>query len=119
MPKLLIFAPCEKVLVDEKSKTVSLIVVLQEIHYKLPPGATPQPSAAIPMNWSVISLWQQEEPNDYGVEFEQRIVVENASGETVMASEAKWKFAGRNHRIIGNVPIIPLGSRELKVKLFY
>ncbi len=120
MPKLLLFAPCEKVLVDETSKSVSLIIVLQEIHYKLPPGTTLQPNAAISMNWSVISLWQQEEPADFGIEFEQRLVVENSAGVTIMASESKWTFAAdRNHRIVANVPLVPLGSRKLVLKLFY
>jgi hypothetical protein len=120
MPKLLLFAPCEKVLVDEASKAISLIVILQEVHYKLPPGTTLPPNAAIPMNWSVISLWQQEQPADFGVEFEQRLVVENSAGATVMANESKWTFAAdRNHRIVANVPVIPLGSRKLTLKLLY
>ncbi len=120
MPKLLLFAPCEKVLIDETSKTISLIVILQEIHYKLPPGTSLQPSAAIPMNWSVVSLWQQEEPADFGVAFEQRLVVENGTGAMVMANESKWTFElNRNHRIIANVPVVPVGSRKLTLKLLY
>jgi len=119
MPKLLLFAPCEKLLIDEQTHTVSLIVVLQEIHYKVPPGAQIQPNALLPMNWSVISLWHEEEPQDSGVEFEQRLVLENSAGTTLFANEVKWKFEKPSHRIVGNVPGIPIGSRRLTLRLFY
>lgn len=119
MPKLLLFAPCEKVLIDEQTKTVSLIVVLQEIHYKVPPGTQIQPNALLPMNWSVISLWQEEEMKDAGVEYEQRLVLENNAGTALFANEVKWKFERPSHRIIGNVPGIPIGSRRLMLRLSY
>jgi hypothetical protein len=120
MPKLLLFAPCEKVLVDEATHTTSLIVVLQEIHYKLPPG-TPalQPNAALPLQWSIVSLWQEEDPADAGVEFEQRIVLENNAGVALVTTDVKWKFTRPNHRIVANVPGLPLGSRKLLIKLSY
>ena len=119
MPKLLLFAPCEKVLIDEQTRTVSLIVILQEIHYKLPPGTQIQPNALLPMNWSVISLWQEEEPQDSGVEFEQRLVLENNAGAALFANEVKWKFEKPSRRIVGNVPGIPIGSRRLMLRLYY
>lgn len=119
MPKLLLFAPCEKVLVDEKSHTTSLIVILQEIHYKVPPGTQLQPNALLSMNWSVVSLWQEEEPADAGVEFEQRVVLENSAGTALIANEVKWKFEKPSHRIVGNVPGIPVGTRRLMLKLSF
>lgn len=119
MPSLLLFAPCEKLLVDEQSHSTSLIGILQEIHYKLPPGAQLQPNALLPMNWSVVSIWQEEEPADSGVEFEQRIVLENTGGKIFLENTVKWKFEKPSHRIVGNVPGLPIGSRKLTLKLSY
>jgi hypothetical protein len=120
MPKLLIFAPCEKVLVDELTHTVTLIGVLQEIHYKLPPGtAAPQPNSLLPLNWQIISLWQEEDPADAGVEFEQRVVLENSAGQVLFANEVKWRFTRPSQRMVANVPGLPIGSRRLMLRLFY
>ena len=120
MPKLLLFAPCEKALVDEQTHTLSVIAVLQEIHYKLPPGtAAPPAGAALPLQWSVVSLWQEEDPADAGVEFEQRIVLENTAGTVLLSNEQKWTFTQPNHRIVANIVGLPLGSRKLMLRLFY
>jgi hypothetical protein len=119
MPKLLLFAPCEKVLIDEQSKSISLIVVLQEIHYKLPPGAQIQPNAMLPIQWSVLTLWREEEPQDNNVEFEQQLSIETGAGTTLAVSEMKWKFTAPSHRIIAQVPGIPVSSRKINVKLAY
>src|SRR5579863_1752666 len=119
MPKLLLFAPCEKVLVDELTRTTSLIGVLQELHYKVPPGTPIQPNALLPLNWQVISLWQEEEPADAGVEFEQRLVLENTAGQALFANEVKWRFTRPSHRMVANVPGLPIGSRKLMLRLSY
>ena len=119
MPKLLIFAPCEKVLVDEVTKTVTLIGVLQELHYKVPPGTVMQPNSLLPLNWQVISLWQEEEQADAGVEFEQRLVLENSAGQALFTNEVKWRFTRPSQRMVANVPGFPIGSRKLMLKLFY
>ncbi len=120
MPKLLLFAPCEKAIVDEVSHTTSLIAIMQEIHYKVAPGApSPPPNAALPMHWSVVSLWQEEESADAGVEFEQRIVLENNAGAVLLSNEAKFKFDQPNHRIVASIVGFPLGYRKLALNLFY
>jgi hypothetical protein len=119
MPKLLLFAPCEKVLVDEMSHTTSLIAVLQEIHYKVPPGTQIQSGALLPMNWSIVSIWQEEDPADAEVEFEQRVLLENTAGKAFMENVVRWKFERPSRRIVGSVPGIPIGSRKLTLKLSY
>jgi hypothetical protein len=117
MPKLLLFAPCEKVLVDRTSNLVTLISLLQELHYKLPPGMPTPSNFALPLSWAVLSLWQ-EEPSDGGIQFEQKFVLENAAGVALMENIAPWQFTAANHRIIANVMGLPV-SRRLSLHLFY
>ena|SRR5579871_3094634 len=119
MPKLLLFAPCEKLLIDEQTKTISLIVILQEIHYKIPPGTQIQPGAMLPMQWSIVTLWREEEPQDSHVEFEQQLLIEGSGGDILSTNEARFKFTAPSHRMIAHVPGIPLGSRKINVRLAY
>jgi len=117
MPKLLIFAACEKVLVDQATKSVSLIALLQEVHYKVPPGVSVAQGFSLPMQWAALSLWQ-EEASDGGIDFEQKIVLEDATGVTLFENVTTWRFTGTNHRIIANVMGLPV-SRRLGLNLFY
>lgn len=117
MPKLLLFAPCERVLVDQQSNGVTLIALLQEVHYKVPPGAPLPPNFGLPLSWSVLSLWQ-EETVDSGIQFEQKLVLENAAGITSIENVTQWQFTASSHRIISNIMGLPV-SRRLNLHLFY
>ena len=119
MPKLLLFAPCEKVLTDQQTNTVSLIGILQEIHFRWPPGTPIQPNALLPINWSVIAVWQEEEQADAGVEFEQRLTLENPAGTMLFSNDVKWTFDTPSHRIVATIPGLPISWRKLTLKLFY
>ncbi|HUN56479.1 MAG TPA: hypothetical protein VMU41_00050 [Candidatus Binataceae bacterium] len=118
MPKLLLFVPCDKVIVDETTHSISIVDVLQELHYKLPPGVSVQPKSLLPVKWAALSLWQEEEPADSGLEFEQRLSVENQSGDVLLLNETKWKFEKPNHRIVANAMGLPV-ARRLVLKLSY
>jgi hypothetical protein len=118
MPKLLLFAPCEKAIIDGPSNMLSLIGVLHEIHYKLPPGTTVPPNFAVPMQWAVVALWQ-EEKSDAGIEYEQQVNLEDATGQLLMHAETRWKFdKGEFQRNIANVTGLPI-SRILTLALNY
>jgi hypothetical protein len=119
VPKLLLFAPCEKVLVDESSKSLTLIAVLQEIHYKVPPGASLPTNAGIPLQWSVVTLWH-EEPADAGVEFEQRLALATHANQILFESVSRWRFEKPNQRMIAHVSGFPAsGGRRLNLNLSY
>jgi hypothetical protein len=118
MPKLLIFAACEKVLLDQNTNSISLIALLQEVHFKVPQGAPLVPNASLPMQWAAISVWQEETPADSGVEFEQRVALENAAGQLLLENVAKWHFEKSSHRIVANVLGLPI-ARKLALSLTY
>jgi hypothetical protein len=119
MPNLLLFAPCEKVLVDQQTNTVSLIGILQELHFKWPPGTPIQANALLPLTWSIITLWQEEEQADAAVEFEQRLMLENAAGTSLFSNDVRWTFTRPSHRIVATIPGMPISWRRLTLKLSY
>jgi len=123
MPKLLIFAACEKAIVDEQSKVVSLLSLIENINVQFKPGAPPPPSnAAIPMPWAVVSIFKAT-PGDVGKTFEQRMIMEDGSATVLLQSpvaEFSLKQEGATHRIINQLNgmhIGTAGSRLLKCYL--
>lgn len=118
MPKLLLFAPCEKILIDQATNGVSLISVLQELHFKVPPGTQLQPNVSLPIGWTAVSLWQ-EEPADTGVEFEQKLVLHDAASRQLLEQVTKFQFQRPNHRIVANIMGMPTQSRQLTLVLYY
>jgi hypothetical protein len=117
MPRLVLFAACEKAIIDQNTNVLSLMSLLQDINVQLPPGITPPPNTAIPMSWTIVSVWQQA-PADQGKTFEQRCTLVTQSGATLMETpvagfETKTEF----HRVINQVMglhINPVGSRLVK-----
>jgi hypothetical protein len=117
MPKLILFAACERVLIDQRTNSATLIGALEEMHFKLPPGSLVLPAnTALPTQWAIFALWQ-EEPEDVGLEFEQRVTVENATGQIVIYNIAKFNFQQKRQRVVSNVVGLPY-SRQLLLNLF-
>src|SRR5208282_4342293 len=73
MPKLLVFAVCEKVLIDE-NKNISLIVLLQNVSASSPDKSEIPRNAITPKEWTVFAMWQPA-AEDYGREFNQIIQI--------------------------------------------
>jgi hypothetical protein len=53
MPKLLAYLPCEKVVVEEESKNISVLSILETVNVTLPKGgAAPAQPASMGMAWA-------------------------------------------------------------------
>ncbi len=74
MPKLLILAPCDNVLINKEFESASLVVILTQIAYPERPDPIPE-NALAPMRWFIFCQWIML-PEDVGVTFEQRIQME-------------------------------------------
>jgi hypothetical protein len=69
MPKLLIFVPCEKIIIDAGGNA-SLIVLLQDIGLEVP-AKTPVPREAVtPKEWAIFTAWKIA-TEDFGRTFKQ------------------------------------------------
>ena len=117
MPRLLLFAACEKVIVDQQTNVISLMSLLQDVNVQIPPGAPPPPlNAIIPINWTIVSIFLPES-TDGGKQFEQRAALVNAANVPLLQTPvAPFTFAGGPHRVLNQVNGMPIGyAGSLKV----
>ncbi len=122
MPKLLVFAPCEKVIISQDENNPTLIAILTAFtlqtdaeSLKKAIGESTSADAGIamvPLRWSVFCLWQRE-PSDGEQEFTQTIDIEAPGGDRVIISHRNtFSFtpAANTHRINLNFPGFPVGE---------
>jgi hypothetical protein len=118
MPRLLTIVPCEKVLFGE-DQTVSLVVVLAEIHFRIFPNISPPPpGATVFFNWAIFCQWQiglGEETE----EWEQSLSLVSKSGQLVFTNNARFEVPSAGiqvHRMVASldmVPFLPEGQYEI------
>jgi hypothetical protein len=119
MPKLLILAPCDNVLISGNVDTVSLIVVMTTVMFPKPPENVPL-GAVAPMRWFVFTNWAISKEDD-GKSFDQRIrMVQNE--QTYFDSVQQFELASDkiHHRMIAALYVFPLvaeGLCEIKLDL--
>jgi hypothetical protein len=113
MPRLLLFAACEKVIIDQQTNVLSLMSLLQDINVQIPPGAPLPPSnAIIPMQWTTVSIFLPES-EDSGKQFEQRVTLVSSSNVQLLQSPAAPFALTGPHRIISQVNGMPIGNAGL------
>jgi hypothetical protein len=119
MPKLLAYLPCEKVVVEDESKNVSVLSILETVTVSLPGGApSPGGKASIPMSWAIFTLWQKER-GEAG-EFESKSVLTSPEGEPLVetpVSKLDFGPGGRQQVInrMGSFPVWTPGACQLKL----
>jgi hypothetical protein len=86
MPTLLLFAPCEKVILDADG-LVSLITIIEKLQVVIPTGIQLAHNTAIPMRWQLIAMWIVD--NDEMGLYEQMADVAIEDGSIAMHTEPK------------------------------
>jgi len=109
MPKLLLFAPCEKVIVAQDGNTVSLITILQELTISVPPDVQIPADAKVPMQWYGFSLWQKQ-PGDEGKRYEQQIELADPDEGIVVSASSQFELTAPAHRILAIFSGFPVGQ---------
>jgi len=117
MPKLLIFVPCERVIVSGSEggdNTASLIAILEgvEVLKKVPLDA------AVPKPWVIFSLWTRSN-GDEDKNYEQICDMVAPSGKVAITSTLQFRFALRNHRINVHVNGLPIGEDGTYLLILY
>ena len=102
MPKLLAYLPCEKVVIEEDSRNISVLSILETVNVTLARGApAPAQNASIGMAWAIFTLWQKEK-GESG-EFESKSVLVSPAGEVLAETPAaKLGFATNTRQQIVN-----------------
>jgi hypothetical protein len=114
MPKLLLFAPCERVAIDLQNNP-TLISVLQEWTSD---AKEPIPANALAVQrWDIFALWYRTE-GDEGKEFVQTCELKGPSGQTTLSAQISFRMTELTHRNIVNVMGLPVNPGQYELKLY-
>lgn len=116
MPRLVLFAVCEKAVIDQQTNVVSLLSLLENINVQIPAGSIVPANAAIPITWATATILQLL-PEDTGKTFEQRTAFVNNVGMTQIETPIapfQFKPAAIFHRIVSTIVGMPIGSAGLQ-----
>ncbi len=108
MPDLLLFAPCERILIEEGSHVVSLIAVIQELRAT----DVPQPLAADALaaqRWFVLANWKRRD-DDADQKFEQRVTLEGPDGKVFFDVRTEFEMSQQFHRNVGEIGVFPIAA---------
>ncbi len=110
MPKLLLFAPCERALITQDN-LVSLISVIENVTITLESASIPPEDAISAYPWQVIILWRRT-PDDEGKRYEQLFEIVLSEGR--VAAETKvaldMSLEGTTNKALVNVPGFAVGQ---------
>ena len=111
MSRLICTLPCENFIVSQDNK-VSLISLIEALVIGIPANAPIADNATIPMRWFAVCIFERL-PGDENKEFETYVDVGS-----VRSVAARFKFAGRQHRVIHQIMGLPLQFGSLRLRTF-
>ena len=119
MPNLLFLAPCEKVIIDQNNAS-SIIAILEEVKIQVVSGVAIPLGMVVPMQWAVVTLWEQSSAYETGRTFEQRTVLVSSSGKHLIESIGQFAFDDKRPRMrvvnqIVGMPISEPGPHKIKI----
>jgi hypothetical protein len=128
MPKLLVFAPCEKVIVSQDENNPTLIAVLTQVGGTIKMLATeateatvaevePEAVGAVPMRWTVFTTWHRNS-GDEGKTFLQNVRLIAPSGKLSMDSTMEMTMTKPTHRIMVRIEHFPVENGAWELQLF-
>jgi hypothetical protein len=99
MPKLLLFAPCEKAIIDQNN-VISLITVLQEITVDIPEMPdTGGKMPVVPLKWDVVSLWMKTDEDAPDTVYQTRLALIDPTGKPAgLEGSSEFSFADNKSR---------------------
>lgn len=124
MPKLLVFAPCEKVIISQDENNPTLIAILSSLTLEGDGSAiaaaleatTSETPALVPIRWAVFTLWAKE-PTDGIREFTQTIDIESPAQNVILTNRSTFAFKEGidTHRLSLNLPGFPIRQRGIYI----
>jgi hypothetical protein len=121
MPKLIILAACERVLIDRVSALPSLINIFQRMNIQLQDAPLPE-NAVSPARWAIFALWRHS-PEERNIEFTQRTEVIGPSGVKFAEMTTMFKITetddlqSKNYIELLGLPIYTEGFLKVRVWL--
>ena len=103
MPRILIFAPCDRVIFGIGDQSASLIMILHALQIH---GETVPTTASLLYRFSVFSQWYKS-PGDDGKTFEQKVSLAYENENPILENVTSFQLPGQVHRIVVNFQRIP------------
>jgi hypothetical protein len=120
MPRLVMFAACEKVIIGQGDNNVSLISILHSLQLNSLSDAPSIPkNAAMPLNWAIFTMWQKES-KDENISYSQRVSLVSPKGKTLLDSVTSFQLEKDFHRVTNTIIGLPVGEdgpHSLKLSL--
>jgi hypothetical protein len=122
MLKLLIFAPCEKVIIGEAGQS-SVIGVIEMIRLQVNMDEPIPSDALIPFRWGFLVLWNRDQPIEQPIKYQEQIRIFRPDGtDTGFHADAEFEvnMTFKNFRQHNdNIPVFPAGTEgPYELKLF-
>jgi len=119
MMKLMLFAPCEKLIIGKDNHS-SLITVLEHIQLDIKAGAEIPNDAAAPYRWTVISLFHRDFEIDKPTDYETKVELISPSGKANMGGTTVFNVTNEhyNFRNLLDFPVMPVEAGIHKLMLY-
>ena len=121
MSQLLAFFPCEKVLIDGATNTVSIVTILQQLSVSVVAKEQLPADAVAPISWTVFAMWQREE--EERIPFRTKVELILPSGKKaieILGEEYNFdNFTKLSQRVISQVHGFPAGESGTLVLILY
>lgn len=109
MPTLLIFAPCEKVILDHNNNP-TLVVLMEKVNLDIRSLEQELPKNTTgPKEWAIFTRWQSS-PEDMGKDFVQRVRILWPDKAEFQKQEARFKATEVLAHITINILGFPIGQ---------
>jgi hypothetical protein len=117
MPKLLFFAPCERVIISDDG-TASLITLIETLRLNVEANQLPpmpeDADLAVPFTWHALAVWTREENDRDGQSHNLKLQLVMPNGKTPIELETILAFGeGKpNHRSVFRIMGFPVAISE-------
>ena len=88
MPSLLLFAICQKAIIDKQDGLVSMIGIINGISMQVTPGESILPDSVVPLPWATVASWLRS-PEDEEKTFQIKIEILSSGGEIKLSVEGE------------------------------
>jgi hypothetical protein len=119
MPKLILLAAAQRVIIDPEDNSASLIAMIEEITVPVPPSGLIEDMTAAGLPWALFALWQRE-PGDEETAYEQRVRLIAPDKSVAFDQSLPFQMTKLRHRITFRgygFPIRQEGVYTLEVSL--
>ena len=118
MPRLILFAPCQKVISDKFDGSLSMIGIIDGFTLFVEESASIPEEAATKISWVAVSVWNRQD-GDEGKTFEQRMDIVKPNGDRPRTDKGtEFRMTEHSHEVVLFASAFPAGmASEYKLIL--